>query len=73
MLNFSLRFLGQSIKLLARILMALGGVILFSCIRLITDYFLTRSDEDEMEPGMTIQDAYQGDTPAGSLPSDSVF
>lgn len=72
MLNISLRFLGQSIKLLYRILMALGGVVFFSISRIITDYFLTDSDEDEADFGMSMQDAYQGDTPSGSLPSDSV-
>lgn len=47
MLNFSLRFLGQSTKFLFRAVMAFGGILLFSLIRLIFDYLLTGTSEEE--------------------------
>ncbi len=78
MLNFSLRFLGQSTKLLFRIGMALGGVLLFSIFRLIIDYFLVASNENEVDTGMTIDEAYEAgivgeDELPGTLTNTKLF
>lgn len=78
MLNFSLRFLGQSTKLLFRIGTALGGVLLFSFFRLIIDYFLVASNENEVDTGMTIDEAYESgivgeDELPGTLTNTKLF
>ena len=74
MLNFSLRFLGQSTKLLFRVGMALGGVLLFSIFRLITAYLTAGPSEIETETGEFSEAMRQAeDDTAGTLPSNNMF
>jgi len=74
MLNFSLRLLSQFTKLLFRVGIALGGVVLFSIFRLITAYLAAGSSEDEAETGEFAEAMRQAENDtAGTLPSNKIF